>query len=257
MRVRTVPKYPNTTTFSHRTFLYQLDGMQGFFLLSISVHAEPQANFADSRATSRSSAVEEQNADRDGYDSADDAYLTGEGLAKDHFTLRLDMDEAEGISRDDTSRGPQPLRGAGSDGQQANTPAGRTVETNDPPRRKRGRLRKKILVDDDNDNSAQRLTGSRMRGGMAAMISSEHLDSFPFNSNFDLNKALDEEGTESTRASTGERLIETPERSIVRSEESTAERRSVRAKALPQGFFRQHLPKSQFENTMWDVFKDD
>ncbi|KAF2439665.1 hypothetical protein P171DRAFT_436291, partial [Karstenula rhodostoma CBS 690.94] len=216
------------------SYLYLLGGVQGLFVV-ILIYAGPYANFADSRPTSRSSAAKERNAERDGHDSTDDAYFTGEGFV------------------DDMSSRPQSLRSAGSDKQQANIPAGWSAGANDPPHRKPGRPRKKTLVDEDDDNTAQPLTKSRMRSGMASMLSSEHLDSLPFNSDFDLNKAMDEQGTESTRAGTAERL---PERSIAHSEEPTPERRSARAKALPQGFFRQHLPRSQFGNTMWGVFRD-
>ena len=87
----------------------------------------------------------------------------------------------------------------------------------------------------------------------------DHLDSLPFNSDFDLSKVLDHESNEPIRASTAEVLPETPQRSTARdparSEEPTSERRSARAKVHPVGFFRQHLPKSQFSNTMWGAFK--
>ncbi|OAG11808.1 uncharacterized protein CC84DRAFT_54969 [Paraphaeosphaeria sporulosa] len=193
----------------------------------------------DPRPKSRSSAVEEDMR-RDGDDSTDDEDCIGEDFARDSTGI---------VSRS--------LGNAGYDRQQPNTPARQTVGTNDPPSRKRARPRKNNLVDDVNESSAQALKGSRVHSGLAAMISSEHLDSLPFNSDFDLGKALDDEDTESTRASTAERLPETLQRSIARSEEPTSERRSARAKAHPPGFFRQNLPKSQFANTMWGVFKDD
>ncbi|KAF9728904.1 hypothetical protein PMIN01_13284 [Paraphaeosphaeria minitans] len=177
----------------------------------------------DSRPTSISSAAKEKDMERDGDDTTDDTKYIGKDFA----------DDMSIVSR--------------SHGDADNIPAVPTVGTNDPPRRKRGRPRKKNLVDAASDSNAQLPTGSRMLSGLAAMISSEHLGSLPFNSDFHLSKALDEEDTESTRVSTAERLP--------RSEEPTSERRTY-AKAHPPGFFRQHLPKSQFL-TQCGVFKED
>jgi hypothetical protein len=86
---------------------------------------------------------------------------------------------------------------------------------------------------------------------MAAVLSNAHLDSLSY-SDFDSNRAMDE-----IRASTMEGLSETPQRNTTHSEGPTSDRRSARAKPLPPGFFREHLQKSKFKNTMWSVFKGD
>jgi hypothetical protein len=87
---------------------------------------------------------------------------------------------------------------------------------------------------------------------MAAVLSNDHLDSLGV-SDFGSSRAMDE-----IRASATKRLSETPQRDMTYSEEPTSDRRSARAKKpLPPGYFREHLPKSKFNNTMWGGFNDD
>ncbi|KAF1972756.1 hypothetical protein BU23DRAFT_534610 [Bimuria novae-zelandiae CBS 107.79] len=83
---------------------------------------------------------------------------------------------------------------------------------------------------------------------MAPILREEHLASLE-NSEFDLPSSFRPTDDRTTAAS------ETPSRDTAGSEEpgSGSGRRSARASAknTPPGFFRQHLPKKHFANTMW------
>lgn len=93
---------------------------------------------------------------------------------------------------------------------------------------------------------------------MASLLSEAHLASLPKQVEMDHRRFLDDSDTEATRASTRERIMETPRRKLSQSEEpgtpASGGRRSARAKVPPEGFFRQHVRKRLFGSTMWGGF---